>query len=184
MIIKCAIPVFEGLLPKQHDQVIRRLLFEMATWHGLAKLRLHTETTVIDLENSTTRLGNILRVFQSDICPYYQTQDLPSEEAARGRRQAAAAAKKSTNQLSTLPSNKLRPEADNPKESAKTKGKKPVKPPGKASMTKKGNKFRKFSLTTYKAHSFGGYAKAIRLFGTTDNYSTQNVSLSELKASL
>jgi len=64
---KCAIPVFDGLLPKRHDQIIRRLLFEFATWHGLAKLRLHTETTVVDLENSTTRLGKLLRLFESDV---------------------------------------------------------------------------------------------------------------------
>ena len=157
-------PVFEGLLPKRHDQIIRRLLFEIATWHALAKLRLHTETTVVDLENSTTRLGIILRLFQSDVCPSYQTQDLPSEEAARGRRQAAAAAKKSASQPPLPPLDKPRLEADNPKESEKKS----------SSRTKK---LRQFNLTTYKAHSLGGYAKAIHLFGTTDNYSTQKVSL-------
>jgi len=44
------------------------LLFELATWHGLAKLRLHTESTVQALENSTTRLGIALRKFQSKTC--------------------------------------------------------------------------------------------------------------------
>jgi hypothetical protein len=77
-------PVFEGLLPKRHDHIIQRLLFEIAMWHALAKLCLHTETTVVDLENSTTRLGIILCLFQSDVCPSYQTQDLPFEEAAQG----------------------------------------------------------------------------------------------------
>jgi hypothetical protein len=92
--LQCAIPAFEGLFPGTHDKIIRKLLFELSTWHGLAKLRLHTETTVCDLENSTTRLGELLRIFQSDVCPAYQTFDLPSEEAARVRRKAAAAKKK------------------------------------------------------------------------------------------
>ena len=64
---------------------IRKLLFELATWHGLAKLRLHRETNVCDLENSTTQLGELLRCFQSDVCPAYQTFDLLVEEAARVR---------------------------------------------------------------------------------------------------
>jgi hypothetical protein len=68
---------------------VRKLLFELATWHGLAKLRLHTETIVCELENSTTRLGDLLREFQNKVCPFYQTFDLPSEEAARARRKAA-----------------------------------------------------------------------------------------------
>ena len=80
---QCAIPAFEGLFPGTHDTIVRKLLFELATWHGLAKLHLHTETTVRNLENSTTRLGELLRTFQSDVCPGYQTFDLPSEEAAR-----------------------------------------------------------------------------------------------------
>ena len=89
---QCAIPVFEGLLPSSsHDVIVRKLL--LATWHGLAKLRQHTETNIGDLENSTIQLGNMLRLFQQDICSQYQTFDLPSEEAARGRRKAAAAKK-------------------------------------------------------------------------------------------
>jgi hypothetical protein len=76
--------VFEGLLPvTAHNTIIRKLLFEAATFHGLAKLRLHTETTVTDLEHSLTRFGNILRTFYKTVCPAYKTSELPSEEAAR-----------------------------------------------------------------------------------------------------
>ena len=84
--------MFEGLLPDKEDRIVRKLLFELATWHGLAKLRLHTETRVTDLENSATRLGR-LRKFKSEVCSAYATRDLPSEEAARGRRKAAKDAK-------------------------------------------------------------------------------------------
>ena len=80
-------------MPQKHDRIVRKLLFELATWHGLAKLRLHTELTLNNLENSSTRLGNLLRTFKSNVCSAYATRDLPSEEAARGRRQAAKAQK-------------------------------------------------------------------------------------------
>lgn len=90
---QCAIPVFEGLLPEPHNEVVLELLFELSTWHGFAKMRLHTESTVQALENSTRRLGLILRRFESETCSAFKTRELPSEEAARGRRKAALALK-------------------------------------------------------------------------------------------
>jgi hypothetical protein len=63
---KCAIPVFENLLPEPFNTLVLNLLFELATWHGLAKLRLHTDTTLSFLDTSTTRLGKILRHFSSE----------------------------------------------------------------------------------------------------------------------
>ena len=124
------------------------LLFELATWHALAKLRLHTESTVRALETSTTRLGKALRKFQSTICKEFMTQDLPSEEAARGRRKAAKA-KKTVNP---------------------PKGKNPGK------QKESGPRFRGFNLSSYKPHALPDYAKTIRLLGTSDAYSTQTVS--------
>ena len=103
-----------------------------------------------DLENSTTRLGELLRTFQSDVCPGYQTFDLPSEEAARVRRKAAAA----------------------------KKGVSVDKGKGKEKETSSGfgsRKPRTFSLNTYKTHALGAYAKAIRLYGSPDNYNSQTV---------
>ena len=121
-------------------------MFELATWHGLAKLRLHTESNVRDLENSTTRLGSLLRMFQRDICTDYQTFNLPSEEAARGRRKAAT----------------------------KKDGIASKKAKGKESASGS-RKLRIFNLNTYKIHALGGYPKAIRLFGSPDNYNSQSV---------
>jgi hypothetical protein len=73
--------------------MLLNLLFELATWHGLAKLRMHTDTTLGFLDTSTTRLGQYLRQFMSETAKKFMTRDLPSEEAARGRRKARAAAK-------------------------------------------------------------------------------------------
>jgi hypothetical protein len=154
---QCAIPVFDGLLPAKHDRFVRKLLFELATWHGLAKLRLHTETTVQDLENSTARLGDLLRNFQNTVCPEYATYDLPAEEAVRRRRQIRKA--------TAPPSTHVYADSGSEEDEGKKKKRK----------KKRKRKTRQLTLDTYKLHSLGGYAKAIRQYGTTDNYNSQMV---------
>lgn len=139
------------MLDSINNAVILDLLFELATWHGLAKLRLHTESTVRALESSTTRLGIALRKFQSTTCAAFVTRDLPSEEAARGRRKAAKVKK---------------PKATTKKPDLK----------GKKTAVPTDSKLRAFNLSTYKTHALGYYPKTIRELGTTDGYSTQNVS--------
>ena len=104
------------------------------------------------LDSSTTRLGAILRKFKSTVCKDYDTQNLPSEEAARGRRKAAATAKKPQNQTGRMPA---------PQNKTKARS----------------FKKRFFNLDTYKLHSLGDYVKAIKRFGTTDNTSTQTVGV-------
>ncbi|RXW13303.1 hypothetical protein EST38_g12551 [Candolleomyces aberdarensis] len=89
-LLQCAIPAFGGLLGP-HDVFIRRLLFEFATWHALAKLRRHTASTIAELRTSTSRLGKRLRYFVNKICPDYKTRDLKSETEARARAQARKA---------------------------------------------------------------------------------------------
>ena len=133
--------------------MVSKLLFELATWHGLAKLRLHTDTTLTNLENSSTRLGNLLRKFKNDICSAYITKDLPSEEAARGRRQAAKAQKTA--------------EAGNLKAAGQATGN---------ALPAKKSKLRTFNMETYKLHSLPDVPGAIRAFGVTENTSTKNVN--------
>jgi hypothetical protein len=73
--------------------IVLDLLFELAVWHGYAKLRLHTEVTLGLFETATKSLGVALRQFQGRTCTAFATVELPQEEAARGRRTAALAAK-------------------------------------------------------------------------------------------
>jgi hypothetical protein len=160
MTSQCAIPVFDGLFETYNNTLIMDLLFELTMWHALAKLRLHTESTVRALETSTTRLGVALRKFQSTICAEFVTRDLPSEEAARGRRKAAKV--------------KLKP----PKPS---KGKETEDPKG---TKKKKSTLRVFNFSCYKPHSLGDYARTIRLFGSSDGYSTQTVCILQICAAL
>lgn len=92
-ILQCAIPVFEGLLPAPHDNIILDLLFDLATWQGFAKLRMHTDDTLAFFDTATTTLGKSVRKFERHTCAYYQTTELPQEYAARGQRHAALVAK-------------------------------------------------------------------------------------------
>lgn len=147
---QCAIPVFEHLLPSPYNEIILDLLFELATWHGLAKLRMHTDTTLGFLDTSTTRLGRFLRRFVSETEKGYVTKDLPSEEAARSRWKARKAAQ-GQQPLQTNPRNHQ-------------------------GQAQEGPKVRRFNFKTYKLHALGDYVSTIQQFGTTDNYSTQPVS--------
>jgi hypothetical protein len=167
---KCAIPVFEGLLPKKHDGIVRKLLFELSTWHGLAKLRLHTESTVNDLETSTTRLGEMLREFSGTVCPAYATYDLPSEEAARVRRKATAAKKVEAQASNKEKKKPLHGSTIGKKKAELTKSK-----GGGPTSQSSSRRRRLFNLVTYKLHALGWYPRAIRLFGASDNYNTQTV---------
>lgn len=80
--------MFEGLLPTPHDKIVMDLLFSLAEWHALAKLRLHTESTIALLDDVTTALGAAFRGFQRQTCEAYDTRELPKEEAARARRRS------------------------------------------------------------------------------------------------
>jgi hypothetical protein len=131
------------------------LLFELATWHAFSKLRLHTESTLNALDNSTTRLGQLLRHFACVTCNAYETRELPSEEAAHGRRKAALAAKGQPTKIKAALAAKGQP----------AKGKEKAK-----------KRLKYLNLDTYKIHALGAYARAIRMYGTTDNYTTQPVS--------
>ncbi|KIL55572.1 hypothetical protein M378DRAFT_90703 [Amanita muscaria Koide BX008] len=141
----CALPVFDHLLPYEHHIIVQKLLFELCTWHALAKLRLHTESTIQALEHSTRQLGFALRDFKKNVCANYVTKDLPSEEAARGRRKAALTKRGGDN-------------GDNVNQSTHVKTSKQE---------------RHFNISTYKLHVLADYPAAIRKYGTTDGFTSQ-----------
>ena len=82
---QCAIPCFEGLLPEPHDSNIRMLLFTLAYWHSLAKLRMHTDSSLDLLDTATTTLGEALRQFKSVTCSAFATQESSAEYSRRVR---------------------------------------------------------------------------------------------------
>ncbi|KAH7904570.1 hypothetical protein BJ138DRAFT_1018968 [Hygrophoropsis aurantiaca] len=151
-LLQCAIPVFAGLLPEPHNAHILQLLFSLAHWHALAKLRLHTDETLEFLDHATASLGQSLRFFSQNTCPAFTTKELQREKDARLRREAREYSKK---------------RAGAP-DSASLVG-----PAG----AKTARQPRSFNLQTYKLHALGDYASQIRWFGTTDSYSTQTGEL-------
>ena len=155
-LLQCILPVIEDLLPNRgHARAILDLIFTLAEWHAVAKLRIHTTSTIARLRELTHAFGIRLRHFANHICPEYDTKELPKEEAARLRRQA----KQRASQTGTSST--------------------PVTEP--ASVTNAPNKSptktaKRFTLSTYKLHAMGDYANHIERYGSTDSFSTQSVS--------
>jgi hypothetical protein len=125
------------------------LLFRLAEWHALAKLRLHMDSTLSHMDSVTTVLGQELRRFVQDTCSRFKTTELPKEYAARGRRQSRKEAQNLETTLNTAPK----------------KGAAGERRP------------KTLNLSVYKVHALGDYVNTIRLFGTTDSFSSQIVSL-------
>jgi len=82
---QCAIPVFDGLLSEPHNTAILRLLFTCAHWHGLAKLRMHTNDTLAIFDEATRRIGAEFRAFKKKTCAAFNTRELDRESDARRR---------------------------------------------------------------------------------------------------
>jgi hypothetical protein len=64
------------------------MLFSLAHWHGLAKLRMHSDATLAILDTWTHTLGEDVRNFESQTCRHFGTVELDKEYAARQRRKA------------------------------------------------------------------------------------------------
>jgi len=85
-ILQCSVPAFEGLLPEPHNVILMGVLFHMAEWHALAKLRMHTDDTLATLERTTETLYSRVREFCATTCTVFKTRELPREKQARDRR--------------------------------------------------------------------------------------------------
>lgn len=64
-----------------------KLLYRTAEWHALAKLRMHTDTTLALLEALTNEFGQLLRQFRDLTCSKFSTFELPREITARKKRE-------------------------------------------------------------------------------------------------
>src|SRR4051812_36901985 len=67
-----------------------KLLYRTAEWHALAKLRMHTDSSLTLLESLTTEFGQLLRQFRDLTCANFNTCELARETAARKRREDRA----------------------------------------------------------------------------------------------
>ena len=176
-----------------------KLLYWTAEWHALAKLRMHSDSTLLLLEELMTEFGQLIWQFHDLTCAQFKTVELPQETAARKWRHAkqhsatlsAVPNSSSTSACASNPNIDLAScniTASAPQPAATTslplpavttsnlsQGQPPVpSPQGK----KKG-----LNLFTVKLHFLGDYIWHIRLFGTTDSYSTQLVCSDQFKPS-
>ncbi|KAL1671172.1 hypothetical protein EV122DRAFT_295608 [Schizophyllum commune] len=152
-LLQCAIPCFELLFERNHNTKILTLLYRFAEWHALAKLRMHTDSTLDLLDKLTQEFGQLSREFEQ-LSRSYNTVELPKEASARARRQARKAAAAAGPPPTTTPATATPAPAPAPTPAAARKA-------------------RPLNLATYKFHALGDYVQTIRLFGTTDSYSTQ-----------
>ena len=161
----------------------------LCTWHACAKLRLHMSSTFEILKNTPKALGKQMCYWVKKTCGAFKTRRLPKEESTRDRQKAASKQKLSAKGNSTTSVSERgttrgrgwrrgRPAGPLKGRSAAAASKVP-----KASASKdKGGSCASsthtlFSMCTYKLHALGDYVAAIARFGTTDNYSTQVVTL-------
>jgi hypothetical protein len=154
------------------------LLFVVAHWHSLAKLRMHNDLTLGVMNALTSSLGEKLREFKDVTCAAFVTRELEREFNARARRGAKKDAEKQKKTLTAKPPHQvargLPSNSVNTGERDQLRGNKDTAP-----ATRVGDKSRRlkaFNLDTYKVHSLGDYTATIEQYGTTDSYSTEPVS--------
>jgi hypothetical protein len=167
------------LLPEPHNGRILRLFFTAAHWHGLAKLRAHSDTTLDVLDSVTVSLGQQFRDFRDKTCPEFKTRELEREFRARVRRETRNDVTDPTPRqgaetiITAIAANVTTDDhtenetSSHPRPSSIRRNK---RTPGRRSKA--------LNLNTYKIHSLGDYSAAIRRYGTSDSYTTEIVRLS------
>lgn len=115
-------------------------------------MRLHTDSTLDDLENITTQLGSSVRLFKKRTCAEWKTFELPREARARARREHRQAQKAATVTNTEKDSSNTVP----------TTGATQSKP-------------KPFNDSTYKLHRLPDYPRTIRHIGTYELFSAQRV---------
>ncbi|KAH7918896.1 hypothetical protein BV22DRAFT_1108243 [Leucogyrophana mollusca] len=147
----------------------------LAHWNALAKLRMHTDSTLALLNHATVSLGATLRHFQAMVCPAFKRRELKWE---------AEAQKRNTSSQNNSRPTKPRPPTNtgtNPGTStngrsstnalnnlSRSNGKQPEV--GSSASTRRP---KVLNLQTYKLHALGDYTDCIQRYGTTDSYSTE-----------
>ncbi|CAE6398632.1 unnamed protein product [Rhizoctonia solani] len=157
-ILQCCMPVFEGLLPEKCDRAAQDLLFVFAHWHGMAKLRLHTDDSLKTFRVLTSKLGTKLRDF-ARLTHDMDIRETPKEYARRRKQYEGARALSMTKRAQVGTSMQR-------KAGSRT---------GVSSDIGllDGLRLCVLNLNTYKFHALGDYPYTIENFGTTDSYSTQ-----------
>lgn len=171
-------------MPKGHNDNLMDVLFTLAHWHALAKLRQHTDLSLDILESVTVQLGELLRKFQRNTCTAYNTRELQREVAARARKTASKSSGKPEAISKNVPADTQSGNTSNEPEVVQLD----VPAPSPSSLPEKkvsshpkkevnSRLHKALNLNTYKDHSLGDYVDSIRRNGTIDSYSTESVNI-------
>jgi hypothetical protein len=154
-----------------------KLLYRISEWHALDKLRMHTEDSLRVMEECTKELGDLLRQFRGLTCSEFSTVELPREADARVRRRKGAAATADPEHPNAASATQRAPATTSSTDGQNGNFAAPEKDSSRSGRTAAaGRKPKVLNLLTVKLHFLGDYVRHIRLFGTTDSYSTQLVS--------
>ena len=93
--VQCIMPCIDGLLPEPHNTTVLSMLFVLGTWHSLAKLQMHTDSSLSLLDDATTCLGIALRYFTRVTCPKFATKETVAEFNKRKHKEATSSSKAS-----------------------------------------------------------------------------------------
>ena len=190
-ILQCCIPCFDSLFPSPHNKTILDLLYILGYWHSLAKLWMHTDTSLKVFCHATSLLGDALRYFALETCCHFNTVETDSEYQARNRALAKRLAKAALttaavpvpthssnptpvtgpveSNSSLMPSASLStttPPTTNTIQNAQNDVPLPTAP------ATSGKRKKTFNVYTPKHHVLPDYADQIEQFGTTDCFST------------
>lgn len=154
------------------------MIFELQTWHALAKLRIHTDKTLKVFEDATVTLGKTVRHFHQTTCKEYITRELKGEMAVRGRRNIARVSViKAKGKTAVGVKTKGKEARARGRDAEVEGGKGPDQDDEPSSIEPiKERKQKTLNLNTTKWHGLLAYPSTIRKFGTSDNYTTQIVS--------
>lgn len=86
---QCSLPAFAGLFVDaslQLQETVDDVLYTLTNWHSLAKLAVHTDSTLISLAKATEDLGHRLRLFSDVSKNKIDTYETPREQRKRMRR--------------------------------------------------------------------------------------------------
>ncbi|KAJ7213049.1 hypothetical protein GGX14DRAFT_620012 [Mycena pura] len=152
--LQCQLPAVEGLFP-ENEKLVLDVWFDLAAFHGMAKLRLHTTKTLADFRVITTEACASIRKFARE-SEKIKTYETPTERDRRLRRLASASAVDAgtSKQPTTVP------------------------PPAASTSDRKE---RKLNTSTYKFHVMPDYPDAVKQHGTLDSYTTQNGEMEHRK---
>ncbi|KAF9543337.1 hypothetical protein CPC08DRAFT_755956 [Agrocybe pediades] len=148
------------LAARDYEDLLQ-LLYRTAEWHGFAKLRMHTETTLVHLDELTKEYGILVRKFRDLSCSQFDTYELPKEFEARKRQQ-----ERTSSTTSSAPSGAGRV-VDEAAQPRNLHSQNPTGMQAAADTQNEGTE------PDPQFHSMGDYVPTIRLFGCTDSYSTQ-----------